>query len=135
MGDYRATRSGTKGSVRDRGASERWLELLVDALATYRLTRLATADVISEPVRMAVLRRTGAEPPPGEDDPSAQEIVESLEDPPRLATLITCRWCAGIWIAAGVVAARTAVPRAWQPVSRGLALSATAVLLSRFEDG
>ena len=116
-------------------ASTPWLELLVDSLATYRLTRLATADVISEPVRMALLRKTGAEPPAGADDPTAQDIVESLDDPPRLATLITCRWCAGVWIAAGVMAARATMPRVWQPVSRGLALSAAAVLLSRLEDG
>ena len=41
-----------------------WFDLLVDALATYRLTRLATADVISEPARMAVLRHVGGSPPP-----------------------------------------------------------------------
>jgi hypothetical protein len=111
-----------------------WLELLTDALATYRLTRLATADVISEPARMALLRKTGAEPPPGEEDPTAQEVVESLKDPPRLATLITCRWCAGMWIAVGVTAARRLAPTAWEPVSRGLALSAGAALLSRLED-
>lgn len=110
-----------------------WPGLVVDVLATYRLTRLATADVISEPVRMALLRKTGAEPPPGEDDPTAREIVESLEDPPRLATLITCRWCAGMWIAAGVTVARLVAPKAWEPLSRGLALSAGAVLLSRLE--
>jgi hypothetical protein len=109
--------------------------LLVDGLATYRLTRLATADVISEPLRMALLRRTGAEPPPGQEDPTAQEIVESLDDPPRLATLVTCRWCAGVWIAAGVTAARLVAPKAWEPVARGLALSAGAVLLARLEDG
>lgn len=114
--------------------SSPWLPLVVDALATYRLTRLATADVISEPARMAVLRKVGAEPPPGQEDPTAQEVVEALEDPPRLATLITCRWCAGVWIAAGVTAARLAAPRLWEPVSRGLALSATAVLLARYED-
>ena len=112
-----------------------WLPLVVDLLATYRLTRLATADVISEPARMAVLRRVGAEPPPGEDDPTAQEVVESLDHPPRLATLITCRWCAGMWIAAGVTAARLAAPRAWDVAARGLALSAGAVLLARVEDG
>lgn len=109
--------------------------LLVDGLATYRLTRLATADVISEPIRMALLRRTGAEPPPGHEDPTAQEIVESLDHPPRLATLITCRWCAGVWIAAGVTAVRLVAPKAWEPVARGLALSAGAVLLARLEDG
>ena len=121
-------------SRRPTSTTVAWFSLLVDALATYRLTRLATADVISEPVRMAVLRKTGAEPPPGEDDPTAQEVVESLKDPPRLATLITCRWCAGMWIAAAVTAARLGAPKAWEPVSRGLALSACAVLLSRFED-
>jgi hypothetical protein len=111
-----------------------WPELVVDALATYRLTRLATADVISEPARMALIRRAGATPPPGEDDLSAQEVVEGLSDPPKLATLITCRWCAGMWIAAGVAVARRLAPEAWEPVSRALALSATAVLLARFED-
>ena len=111
-----------------------WLGLLVDALATYRLTRLATADVISEPVRMALLRKTGAEPAPRAEDPTAQEVVESMQDPPRLATLITCRWCAGIWIAGGVTTARLLAPRVWEPFPRGLALSAGAVLLARFED-
>ena len=122
-------------AMRGERSDIRWFPLLVDGLATYRLTRLATADVISEPVRMAVLRRVGAEPQPGEEDPTAQEVVESLEHPPRLATLVTCRWCAGVWIAAAVTAARLIAPRAWEPVARGLALSAGAVLLARFEDG
>jgi hypothetical protein len=117
-----------------RAASSPWLELAVDALATYRLTRLATADVISEPARMAVLRRVGAEPPPGDEDPSAQQVVEAMDDPPRLATLVTCRWCAGMWIAGGVALARRAAPGPWDPVARGLALAATAVLLARLED-
>jgi hypothetical protein len=111
------------------------LELLVDGLATYRLTRFATADVLSEPFRQAVLRRVGVDPPEPDTRPSAQELVEADDDPPKLATLVTCRWCAGVWIAAGVVVARTAAPRAWTPVARGLALSAGAVLLSRLEDG
>ena len=112
-----------------------WLTLLVDVLATYRLTRLATADVITEPARRAVVKKVGAEAPQELDDPSAQDIVESMKRPPRLATLITCRWCAGIWIAAGVTIARTLAPRAWTPVARGLALSSGAVLLAGLEDG
>jgi hypothetical protein len=112
------------------------LELLIDGLATYRLTRFATADVLSEPFRQAVLRRVGVEPPPDVEGPaSAQELVEADDDPPRLATLVNCRWCAGVWIAAGVGLARAAAPRAWSPVARALALSAGAVLLSRLEEG
>lgn len=115
-------------------ARSAWIGLVVDALATYRLTRLATADVISEPVRMAVVRRAGAKPAPGQDDLTAQEVVEGIADPPKLATLVTCRWCAGVWIAVGVAAARRLAPDAWEPVGRALALSAAAVLLARLED-
>ena len=118
----------------EAGARSAWPGLVVDALATYRLTRLATADVISEPARMAVLRRAGATPAPGQEDLTAQEVVEALADPPKLATLVTCRWCAGMWIAAGVATARRLAPNAWEPVGRALALSAAAVLLARFED-
>jgi hypothetical protein len=114
-----------------------WLDLVVDGLATYRLTRLATADVISEPARMAVLRRVGLDPPAepeAEAPPTAQAVVEESPDPPKVATLVTCRWCAGVWIAGGVALARRVAPSAWDPVARGLALAAGAVLLARLED-
>ncbi|HEX7135557.1 MAG TPA: DUF1360 domain-containing protein [Iamia sp.] len=109
------------------------VELAVDVLATYRLTRLATADVISEPWRQAVLRRVGLSSSEGPATPAAA-LVEAEDDPPRLATVVTCRWCAGIWIAAGVGLARSVAPQAWSPVARALALSAGAVLLARLED-
>jgi hypothetical protein len=108
-----------------------WLDLLVDGLATYRLTRLATADIISEPARLAVLRRLRGDT--GPEDVTAVELVESLDDPPPLATLITCRWCAGVWIAAGVAAARLMAPKVWDPAARALALAASAALLARLE--
>ena len=63
-----------------------------------------------------------------------EQLVEAVKDPPKLARLITCRWCAGVWIAGAVVAARTIAPRGWDPVAKGLALSAGAALLARFED-
>jgi hypothetical protein len=113
------------------------LDLVIDVLATYRLTRLATADIISEPARHSVvsrvLRGSASAPEPGTDQ-TAQQIVEEVKDPPKLATLITCRWCAGVWIAAGVVGARALAPRAWDIAARGLAFSAGAALLARFED-
>lgn len=110
---------------------------MVDALAAYRLTRLATADVISESWRRSVVDRVVADEPDTADARSAdtaQEVVDGLPDPPKVARLITCRWCAGIWIAGGVVAARRLAPRAWTPVATGLALSAAATLLARVEE-
>lgn len=112
------------------------LELLVDALAAYRLTRLATADVISEPWRRRVVDRLVEDGPETEEAvvaATAQEVVDALPDPPKVARLLTCRWCAGVWIAGGVVAARAAAPRAWDPVARALALAAVATLLARAE--
>jgi hypothetical protein len=111
------------------------LELLVDGLATYRLTRLATADVISEPFRRSVVGRLlgWSDEERSAATPTAQEAVDDLDDPPKLARLVTCRWCAGVWIAGGVVVARRLAPRAWEPVADGLALSAGAVLLARLE--
>ncbi|HEX2575793.1 MAG TPA: DUF1360 domain-containing protein [Aquihabitans sp.] len=113
------------------------LDLIVDVMATYRLTRLATADVISEPIRRSIVGRVLAKRPdaPSLEAPTtAQEVVDELTDAPKVATLVTCRWCAGVWIAAGVVAARTLAPQLWDPVARGLTLSAGAVLLARLED-
>jgi hypothetical protein len=113
------------------------LDLAVDLLAAYRLTRLATADVVSESIRQAVVRRVGvAEPGPDEAIGStAQDLVAADPEPPKLATLVTCRWCAGMWIAGGVGAARSLAPRAWSPVAWSLALSAGAALIARLEDG
>ena len=113
------------------------MELLVDGLATYRLTRLATADIIVEPMRRSLvgrLVRAWQDPPEADVIRTAEETVESLEDPPKLATLVTCRWCAGVWIAGGVVLARTVAPKAWEPVARAMALSAGAALFARLED-
>jgi hypothetical protein len=113
------------------------IELAVDVLATHRLTRLATVDVISEPVRQTavtrLLRQSGVVERPGSEQ-TAQDLVEAVKDPPKLARLITCRWCAGIWIAAGVVAARLIAPRLWDPLAKGLAFSSGAALLAGLED-
>lgn len=108
-----------------------------DALATYRLTRLATADVILAAPRNAVCRwayRNRLTAVAGEGPQPWADLAMDDESAPKLATLVTCRWCAGMWVAFGVVAARRLFPRAWQPVARALALSAGAALVARLED-
>jgi hypothetical protein len=59
------------------------LQLLVYALAVARVTGLITTDTITEDARDAV--------------------ISWLDDRPKtlgayLATLITCPWCAGMWV-------------------------------------
>lgn len=106
--------------------------LLIDALAAYRLTRLVTADSITEPLRAAVIASTYAE---GLDEGETwDEVVMNDPRPPRLAELVTCRWCAGVWVSFGVVAARRFAPRLWDPIARALAMSAGAALIAGLED-
>lgn len=122
------------------------LELLVDVLACYRLVRLVTADTITGPLRWRVIRwsylRAGHDAdlvPLGPnldgmvDDDLHQAQMEH-ELPPKLATLMRCRWCAGVWIAGGVTAARWLEPGLWNPVGYGLAIAAVAVLLAGLEE-
>jgi hypothetical protein len=82
--------------------------LLVDALATYRLTRLVVKDTVTERFRRWFAHR--------------------YEGP--LVYLSTCPWCMSIWIAAAVVALTWGVPLAWSYVAAGLAFSTVAGYLS-----
>lgn len=88
---------------------------VVDALAAGRLTRLVTTDTFP-PVRILrdrILERF---------DPGA-EIRKRGGELPAVAELVTCNWCAGFWISAGVVTARAVAGRWWDPVAKALAAS------------
>lgn len=98
------------------------LDLFVDALAAYRLTRLVTADTILDAPRDAIATWS-------ESGPDSSEAWR-----PKIGELVECRWCAGVWISLGVVAARRLAPAAWEPVARVLAFSTVAALLARAED-
>jgi hypothetical protein len=82
-------------------------EMLVDALAVHRLTRLVQDDEVwpMPELREAYLRRVGDS---------------------RWADLASCPWCLSMWFAAAVVLARHRWPRAWPWIARVLASSAVA---------
>lgn len=114
---------------------------VVDALAAYRLTRLVTHDVLTEPLRDAVIERayrgrvTTAPTPrtPGALNSDGQpwtwtDTVIHDPDPPKLATLVTCAFCASVYAGFGVVAARKLAPKVWSPVALALATAAAAHL-------
>lgn len=116
--------------------------LLVDAVAVYRLTRLATTDEITEPIRGSIIRigyliAIGAE---DVEDWEADSPFETWTDravddadSPWLARLVTCRWCMGIWIAIFASVARRVAPRWWSRVAEVAAVAAAAGLLSGSE--
>ena len=123
--------------------------LVAEAVAAYRLTKLATDDTVTQPARDRVIeaayvaagrreaavyeflaRRGQIEMAEGD----WQQVVEEDDLPPKLAVLVTCRWCAGYWIALAVVFLCRG--RSWWPAVRDASvLSAAAALLARLEDG
>lgn len=120
------------------------IDLVLDGLATYRLTKLVVDDELTREIREGVIERAytaaGRREQQmagwvGSDDPGSvpgvwTEVVNNDPDPPKIATLVTCPWCAGMWVALGVVAARRVAPRVWAPFAKALAMSATTGLLS-----
>jgi hypothetical protein len=113
-----------------------------DVLAAYRLTRLVVADTITEPLRERVVGWAYRRADRGDEnawtnllggrvETSWLDHASADEDPPKLATLVTCPYCAGVWVAAGVVLARRW--RWWPPVRDALALAAAAALVRAAE--
>lgn len=131
-------------------------EVVFDSLAAHRLTRLVTADTITQPLRdrvlawawharaQEVLLTAHSAGLPSERTHDLRRLPEgwiqeametkALEDPPKLATLVTCRWCAGVYVAAAVTALRAVEPRGWGWVARGLACASAAALWASLED-
>lgn len=129
-------------------------DLIVDALAAYRVTRLVTRDTITKRLREHVLAiiYSGREAPrvrinvgraghPDETVPGQEIEFDSLVDrvewerdaAPKLATLLLCPWCVGVWVGFGVMVLRRVMPRVWAPIAEGLALGAMAALVEKGE--
>ena len=81
-----------------------------DALAVYRLTKLVIDDELLSDVRNAVFAKF----PP---------------DSTKLGYLLTCPWCASMWLAALPIVGRRVAPRAWGAVASALAASAVVGLI------
>ena len=90
------------------------VDFAIDALAAYRATRLLISDGIFDRPRT-----------------TTREMLERRGHQ-RLLELADCPWCLGMWVAGAVVVLRHAAPRAWSPLAKTLALSATSGLLASF---
>jgi hypothetical protein len=96
--------------------ADTWRDLLVDALASYRLVKLVRDDRIFQPVRESVLDRQG---PPERSN---------------LAYLVGCPWCLSFYVGAALTLCRRRWPEATEAAARTFALSALAGLASQYLD-
>lgn len=117
------------------------IDLLFDALAAYRLTRLVTADTITRPLRARWIRAAYVSAYEPDSDWALSERTEAEwdriprddDDAPKLAEFVTCPYCVGIWISGLVVLFRRYAHGAWSPLAKVLALSAIAALMRGLE--
>ena len=91
-------------------------ELLIDALATYRLVKLVRHDKITELVRESVQAKHG---PP---------------DRSKISYLIDCPWCLPAYFGGAIALGRRFWPGGTAVTSRGLALSALTGLATPYLD-
>jgi hypothetical protein len=88
--------------------------LLIDALATYRLSRLLTRDSFPPIAR------------------ARERVLDRWQHSPW-SELAVCQWCLSVWIAVPVITARLLAPTWWSLVALLLAESAVAGILSAKE--
>ncbi len=100
-------------------------EVVIDALAAARLSRLVRTDRITAPAREVVLarayRRRRLTMHPSVSSWSDHAVLD--RDPPKIAVLLDCPWCVGVWVAAAIAVAGRLAPRAWRPAARALAVA------------
>lgn len=111
-------------------------DFALNALATYRITRLITTDDITRPLREKVIRHAYGDeirkksnevlgsPGAWQEFDGLTELAANDETVPNLAKLILCPHCTGVYAALAVWLGATLAPRVWKPLGTVLALSA-----------
>lgn len=99
---------------------------LTDAMAVKRATRLVVQDDLTASIREGIIEWAYQRAGVSIETAGTETVTEFAQnDPncPKLAALISCSFCASVWLAMGAVTARRYAPRAWEPIATLLALS------------
>ena len=97
-----------------------FLLLILLALATYRITRLVTADDITAPARHRII---------GED---GQKLAGTRLE--KLGELLGCYWCVSMYVSAGLILiAQQVTGGVWYPWLAWPAVAAASALIATWE--
>ena len=99
----------TRTRTRARARALTTPDLALLSLATYRLTRLAIEDELTEPVRT--------------------KLLNSLRNHPKLSYLLSCPWCISPYAAALLLAIRAIHPPTYRTLATILSASTVTGLL------
>lgn len=102
-----------------------WPECVLLSLATHRLSRLVTLDQVTSPLRAPFTRF--------EEFASEGEVSEKARGTgikQVIGDLVTCPYCAGVWVATGLRFSRALAPRLTTLAAEVLAVSAVSNFLN-----
>lgn len=110
------------------GTRLRWDDLALVTVSTYRLSRILTKDAIGSPLRAPLTTFAG----PGLPGEVNEEVAPEVEGTPvahAVSELATCPFCAGQWVATGLVTAQVVAPQFTRLVTGVLTAAAGAEVL------
>jgi len=103
-----------------------WSDLLLLAVATHKLTRIATKDLVTSPFRAPFVKfKKSAGAGEVEEEARGEGIQEAVGD------LITCPYCIAPWIASAMVFGYQRAPRATRLISGIFSITAASDFLNR----
>lgn len=100
------------------------MTFLIDVLAIYRLTRLATRDEITESLRETIEKELGTAV-------NAKLITEKTGK--KLVYMLGCDWCMSFWVSLFALALKKYVPNLWDNLKYVLAASAATGMIASYE--
>ncbi len=103
-----------------------WSDLLLFGIATHKLSRIATKDLVTSPFRAPFVKFKGSAGA-GEVDEKARG--EGLQE--AVGDLITCPYCIAPWIASAIVFAAQRAPRATRLLGGIFAIAAGSDFLNQ----
>ncbi|MEP6956638.1 MAG: DUF1360 domain-containing protein [Chthoniobacterales bacterium] len=103
-----------------------WGDLLLLGIATHKLSRIATKDLVTSPFRAPFVKfKKSAGAGEVEEEARGAGLQEAIGD------LITCPYCMAPWIASALVFAHTAAPRATRLICSIFSLTAASDFLNQ----
>jgi hypothetical protein len=104
-------------------------DITLSALATHKLSRLLAKDPVTSPLRAPFTSYEGSSGPA-----ELQEEVRGEGGRKAVGELVTCPFCAGVWVATGMTAGLIFFPKATRVARDTLAMLAGADLLQFVHD-
>ncbi|MFD1705655.1 DUF1360 domain-containing protein [Siminovitchia sediminis] len=104
-----------------------WLEFVLFGMAAFRLTRLIVFDQITDWMRRPFMDKVEEINSEGETEVYFLPKESGLRG--WLGALLSCYWCTGIWVTAGMFLARTYTPLLYKPMVIIFAAAGLAALI------